>query len=84
MLVNKDPGLSTLFPNAGIADRGIDGRAVLHFRKSMHGNGRPGDVTAANGLEILVGRKGNRIDIGREEVVRAFAVFLPASIGKGC
>jgi len=50
MFVDEDPGLAALFPDAGVADRGIEGFAVFEFGGDAHGNGSPGDVAVAGDL----------------------------------
>jgi hypothetical protein len=80
VFVDEEPGFAVLFPDAGITDGSIDGAAVLHFDKGVHGDGSPGDGAVASDSQVFVGGKRKRLHVSREKLVDAAVIFFPAGV----
>ena len=53
MFVDKEPGGPVFLPDAGVADRRINGSAILQFHRQMHWHRGPRDNAVARHPEIL-------------------------------
>jgi len=55
VLVDQAPILAGFFPDAGVANRRIDGLSILQFGSDVHGDSGPGDVAVSRDLQFLAG-----------------------------
>lgn len=80
--MDEEPGLAALFPYARVANRRVDGLAVLELGHEAHGNDGPGYIAVTHDFEFLSGGERSGIDMIEDVLANAGVVIGPTRIGK--
>jgi len=82
VFVDEDPVLAALFPDAGVANSGVERFSVFKLGGNVHGDDGPGDVAVPTNFQLLAGGQRGGFGVIQKSLANAGIVFLPSVVGE--